>query len=321
MTAKNNPCHTSQNDSNDFSADFKVQSVINSQILQQLQQIGKRLDKIESNECKKTLGKTKIKSAKHVSKTKTLTTKSKQEPEISHDYKLPTIESVKDDALIQLKVEQRLQELTDLAKTDTSSKLKSQRGGQVEVMVQKRVKWPHEYIWSGLTKEHVSYDQLSVTQSASGFGWTMRDESDPEIRQHILEYMISLMDDANDFSWISAKASHAVFLCHMEQGEVKSYADTLAIDRIRRANAQKHMPLAQTNSSQNFNSSKKFGKTTKSMPCTYFNQGTCVQKKFHETRGVLYKHICASCFASAGKTFPHAEVDCKNKQKGQSKNE
>ena len=131
--------------------------------------------------------------------------------------------------------------------------------------------------------------------------------------------MISLMDDVNDFSWISAKASHAVLLCRMEQGEIKSYSDTLAIDRIRRANAQKQVTVSQTNSPQNSSNGKTYGKTTKSMPCTYFNQGTCVQKKSHEIRGVLYKHSCASCFASAGKTFPHAEVDCKNKHKAYSK--
>ena len=126
-----------------------------------------------------------------------------------------------------------------MAKTGAVQKLKSQRGGQVEVMIKNRVKWPHEYVLSGLNKERVSYDQLSVTQWAAGFGRTMRDESDPEVRQHMLEYMISLMDDANDFSWILAQASHALLLRRMEQGEVKSYSDVLALDRIRRANAQK----------------------------------------------------------------------------------
>ena len=46
------------------------------------------------------------------------------------------------------------------------------------------------------------------------------------------------MDDASDFSWISAKASHAVLLCRMEQGEVRSYADILAIARIRNKSEQ-----------------------------------------------------------------------------------
>ena len=56
----------------------------------------------------------------------------------------------------------------------------------------------------------------------------------------MLDYMISLFDDANDFSWNAAKASHAVLLCRMEQGEVKDYSQTEKIDKIRRANAQRH---------------------------------------------------------------------------------
>ena len=133
----NNPGHTSKIDSTDFSSDFKVQSVINSQILQQLQQIGKRLDKIESGDCKKTSDKSKIKSTKSKAK-KVVRTKLKQQSETYNECKLPTLESVKEDALIQLKVEKRLQELTDLAKTTTNLKLKSQRGGNVEVMVKKQ---------------------------------------------------------------------------------------------------------------------------------------------------------------------------------------
>ena len=76
---------------------------------------------------------------------------------------------------------------------------------------------------SGVNKERVSYDQLTVIQWVAGFGCTMRDESDPDVRQHMLEHLIALMDDANDFSWTSAKASHAVLLCQMEQGEVKDF--------------------------------------------------------------------------------------------------
>ena len=66
----------------------------------------------------------------------------------------------------------------------------------------------------------------------AGFGWTMREESDPTLRQHILDYLIALMDDANDFSWTSAKARHAVLSCRMEQGEVKDFSDIFAIDQI-----------------------------------------------------------------------------------------
>ena len=65
----------------DITSDLKVQSVINSQILDQLQKIGKRLDKIENGDCKKTTDKSKIKG-KSISKSKKVVeTKSKQHTE------------------------------------------------------------------------------------------------------------------------------------------------------------------------------------------------------------------------------------------------
>ena len=57
----------------------------------------------------------------------------------------------------------------------------------------------------------------------------------------MLDYLITLMEDANDFSWDAARASNAVILCRMEQGEVKNYKETEKLDRIRRANAQRHV--------------------------------------------------------------------------------
>ena len=108
------------------------------------------------------------------------------------------------------------------------------------------MKLHHEYLLSGLTKEHVLYDQLSVTEWVASLGRTMRDESDLENRQHMPDYLISLMGDANDIFWILAKASHRVLLCRVAQGAARSYADTLAIDWMLRANAQKHMPVSKT---------------------------------------------------------------------------
>ena len=75
-------------------------------------------------------------------------------------------------------------------------------------------------------------------------GWLlppMREENDQNLRSHILNYLIDLFDNAQDFSWTAAKASHAVLFCHMEQGDVSGYDQVERIDRIRRANAQKHV--------------------------------------------------------------------------------
>ena len=95
------------------------------------------------------------------------------------------------------------------------------------------VKWPHEYVLSSSQKEHVSYDQLSVLQWVTGFCRIMRDEQNRDIPNSMLDYLIAHFDDANDFSWDTAKASHAVILCRMEQGEIK-HAQVKKINRIRR---------------------------------------------------------------------------------------
>ena len=100
----------------------------------------------------------------------------------------------------------------------------------------------------------------------------------------------------------------------MEQGEIKDYAQVEKIDRIRRANAQRHVS-ALSASSLHIASRKQMTKATKSMPCQYYNQGSCAHLKSHDMRGTLYKHIYTHCFATSGKTFTHPESQCRNKQK------
>ena len=47
------------------------------------------------------------------------------------------------------------------------------------------------------------------------------------------DYLIALLDDANDFSWTVAKASHAVNLCRIQQGKINNYSKVEQIDRVR----------------------------------------------------------------------------------------
>ena len=80
-------------------------------------------------------------------------------------------------------------------------------------------------------------------------GWFLqshkREEIDQNSEEAMLDYLISLLDDANDFLWTSAKASHAVLLCRMKHGEMKDYTQTELIDRVRRAYAQRHVMNSQ----------------------------------------------------------------------------
>ena len=53
---------------------------------------------------------------------------------------LPNLQTLRSDALIQAQVEQRLRVLVDENKSGT--KIKSLRGGSVDVVIPHRVKWP-----------------------------------------------------------------------------------------------------------------------------------------------------------------------------------
>ena len=131
-----------------------------------------------------------------------------------------------------------------------------------------------------------------------GFSRTIRDELDIKIREHMLDYVIDLLDDAINLSRSSAKASHAVLLCHMEQNEIKSWLETEKINRERRAHAERHS--TSQGSSQRTQYKHSTAKTT-----------TCVYYVICETKGVLYEHVCESCWSKDGKSHPHPQIKCR----------
>ena len=157
-----------------------------------------------------------------------------------------------------------------------NGKIKSQRGGPVDFFVNHRIKWPHEYVLAGQNKDRITYNQLTPLQWMTGFCRSMREETNMQIKEHMLDYVINLLEDANDFSWASIKASHAVLLCRMEQGEVVGWSDVEKIDCIRRAHAQRHISQQ---SAQGKTHEKNGKQPTKFVACVYFNKNMCSQTK------------------------------------------
>ena len=72
-----------------------------------------------------------------------------------------------------------------------------------------RAKWPHKYVLAGNNKERVTYDQLTMGRWMAGLCRAMREESNQNSKEAMLDNLIPLLDDANDFSWTSGQASHA----------------------------------------------------------------------------------------------------------------
>ena len=55
------------------------------------------------------------------------------------------------------------------------------------------------------------------------------------------------MEDASDFSWELAKASHAFVLTNMKADRLQ-WTDTEKLDQIRRTHAQRHVGVGQYSS-------------------------------------------------------------------------
>ena len=142
-------------------------------------------------------------------------------------------------------------------------------------------------------------------------------DSSAQNRDLMSDYLMILLAEAVDFSWSAAKANHAALLCHMEQGEISGWHEIEKVDRVIRAYAQRHVQFLAQNSKQD-----KTQANSKATPCVYFNKNTCLKKHTHETKGVLYKHVCSACWTNEGKSYPHSQRDCrKNKTKTKEKKE
>ena len=57
-------------------------------------------------------------------------------------------------------------------------------------------------------------------------------ESNVQIQEYMVDYVINLFDDANDFFWVSAKGG---------QGEVTGCSNVENIDHIHRVHAQRQI--------------------------------------------------------------------------------
>ena len=298
----NSKCqYVKESDSSDVdneSSSSAGQMDINKQILQELKQLNGRIAKVEERVDNQEKGHcVSHKSVKSVSTTESASSQDDAE------LMLPSLSSLKSSRQLQSQVDQRLQELQAI---NMQGKFKSQRGGSNETVYCKReVPWPHNFILSGSSKSRISYDNLSMSQWVSGFGAIIREESNIETKNQMLEYLSDLMDDSHDFGWQSAKAAHAVLLCKMEENTVE-WSETTKIDRVHRVHAQRVVN----------SSNKRLVNKDKPLPCRYYQKGTCGQKGDHENNGQSYLHVCSVCF-SFGKSHAHPQKECKRSKNDQ----
>ena len=151
------------------------------QILAELRSMSARLEAVEGQVGQKDVNsKPKgLKSKTSVKKCDISSSEQSQSSESSDDdTKIPELSYIRSSRDVQKQIDRSLAKLSkkQLEGNDGSKKLKSKRGGPVEVTVQKKVAWPHEHILGGQTRQRVTYDQLTMPQFVQGFVKNILDE-------------------------------------------------------------------------------------------------------------------------------------------------
>ena len=229
---------------------------------------------------------------------------------------IPSISHLQNSPAVQRGMEERLRHVSGgPGGQESQGKYKSQRGGPEVVYVPRQVPWPQNYILAGPEKQRVGYDDLNIFQWVAGYAGIIRDEIDIDTKHNMIDHLIDLMEDANDFSWSGAKAAHCVVLTRLENCKIE-WEDTSKLERIRRQHAQRPENKVQAISNKSLakfstqNSQKFTPEQLENAPiCKFFNRGVCRHHEHHESGGTIYRHICATCFACK-KVAYHSAKDC-----------
>ena len=297
--------HAGYSDSEDESSmEEGGQLDMQQKILSELQKVSSRLQVVKS-QMASGQGSSKIKDGQKLSTVKKckirncqksccVKTSSESSDTSDDDTVLPDLSHIRALKVLQKQIDRSIAKLAknQCEGNENSQKLKSKRGGPVDVIVQQKVSWPHEHILGGQNRQRLTYDQITMPQFVQGFVKNILDEQNPQNREHMLQYLGDIMEDASDFSWQSQ--------------------DTTRIDRVRRAYAQKHQSSGRQNWGQKIGEKKPWF-------CKQYQSGSCTFEKDYETGGKTHRHICATCL-SQGRQLSHPEHDCHFAKKGVTKN-
>ena len=71
---------------------------------------------------------------------------------------------------------------------------------RVQKIKKPKVKCPQDLAFVGTLRRRPTYEQLSITQWLLGFLRIRQEETDPQIKEHMIEYLMELAQDACDYS-------------------------------------------------------------------------------------------------------------------------
>ena len=222
--------------------------------------------------------------------------------EMREEPVIPSIQALKNSADIHTRVNQRYAELENavaLGQQGNFNSFLESLQKHVSKQEKVKVKWPQDPAFIRTQRKRPTYDQLNSMQWLLGFLRIRQEQQDPVIREHMIDYLTELTQDACDFSWEAAKGAHAVPMYRMGDGVI-TWSDISEIHKLRAR-------YAQTHSTQGVSEK---AKSLKVVPCLQFNKGSCNKLGDHKWKHLLLRHMCQFCFNTHNKVESHAKKDC-----------
>ena len=87
----------------------------------------------------------------------------------SSEDELPCLLVLKSSRAVQRKIDQTVAEMEAESRNEGNDLTIESKRGCLDVLVQTKVSWPHECILGGITRQRLTYDQLTKSQFVQGF--------------------------------------------------------------------------------------------------------------------------------------------------------
>ena len=230
---------------------------------------------------------------------------------------VPSLDFIKTSNAVQQEVARRLRLLDSDVNTVSGKHTNHSKSGRYRTCntnIQRYIQWPQEHVFVGSSRKPITYDELNVQQFLLGHLVTAMAPENIADRENMLQYIIKLLRESVDGSFIASKGAHACVLQELERGAV-TWSDVQKIDEIRTLYTRKSF---HTENSKRDNDTSNGGH--KKVVCSYYNKNKCTKTTDHVTNNIMYRHVCSYCYKVTGKCFGHQENDCNRKSKQESSN-
>ncbi len=185
---------------------------------------------------------------------------------------------------------------------------KSGRARTADDTVSNDIDWPHFYVYQGAERRAAKYEDLNVQEFVFGYLQCVLSQT-PDVQVYMYKHLSELMRDAMDYTWPTVRNYHSIILHHMETGRL-AWHQRDDIQELRRLYSQRAAPPPPAAPPNQATPSPIQGPIF----CLPFQRGACSHQGDHQTNRGPVHHVCAYCLKKTGKTFPHAESDCRRKK-------